>query len=127
MSNTGSVLDVAERFMAALERCDVEAVRDIYAPDAKLWHNFDQSFQEVEDNLKTLSWIHKKLSDLRYEIVRRDVISGGYYQQHILRGKLASGDEFAMPACAIVTVRAGKIVALDEYLDSAHTRPLQGE
>ncbi len=127
MSSTRSVLDVAERFMAALERCDVDAVRDIYAPDAKLWHNFDQSFQEVEDNLKTLSWIHKKLSNLRYEIVRRDVISGGYYQQHILRGTLASGDEFAMPACAIVTVQKGKIVALDEYLDSTHTRPLKSE
>lgn len=119
-------LEVGERFMDALERCDIDAVRGLYAEDARLWHNFDQSLQPVEENLKTLAWIHRKLDDLQYEIVRREPIPGGYYQQHILRGTLASGDAFAMPACAIVKVENGRIVALDEYLDSAHTNPLQG-
>jgi|TARA_B100000780_G_scaffold162320_1_gene113469 ketosteroid isomerase-like protein len=115
---------IGERFMTSLECCDIDTTRNIYAVDAKLWHNFDQSFQSVEENIKTLQWLHRKLSDVVYEIVVREAIPGGFYQQHILRGTLASGEKFAMPACAIVKVKAGRIVSLDEYLDSQHTVPL---
>ena len=116
---------VADDFMKALERCDIDAARSMYRDDAKIWHNFDQDYQSVEENLKTLQWLHETLSDVRYEIVRREPIPGGYYQQHVLRGKLASGESFAMPACAIVKIEDGRIASLDEYLDSRHTRPLQ--
>lgn len=125
MSSTDAEnFSIGERFMAGLERCDIEATREIYAVDAKLWHNFDQSFQSVEENLKTLQWMHRKLSDIVYEIVVRESIPSGFYQQHILRGVLASGEKFAMPACAIVKIAAGRIVSIDEYLDSQHTLPL---
>lgn len=120
-----SVLALAERFMDALERCDVAAVRAIYASDAKLWHNFDQKLQSVEENLNTLEWLHAMLTDVEYHIVRRELIPGGYYQQHVLRGKLKSGEVFAMPACAIIKVENDKIVSVDEYLDSRHTKPLR--
>lgn len=124
MTQADENLALAERFMTALEQCDVETTRQIYAEDARLWHNFDGEFQSVEDNLKTLQWVHRKLDDLRYDIVRREAIPGGFYQQHVLRGKLASGEEFAMPACAIVKVENGRIASLDEYLDSAQVAPL---
>ena len=124
-SNDAENLALGERFMAALERCDVQATRELYAADAKLWHNFSQSFQPVEENLKTLEWMHRKLSNIEYDVVVREPIPGGFYQQHVLRGTLASGKAFAMPACAIVKVEDGKIVALDEYLDSQHTLPLR--
>ena len=125
MTDEQAVLQLADRFMAALERCDVEAVRAMYASDAKLWHNFDQKLQSVEDNLKTLEWLHATLTEVEYEIVRRELIPEGYYQQHVLRGMLKSGEAFAMPACAIIKVEAGKIVSVDEYLDSRHTKPLR--
>ena len=117
-------LAVGERFMDGLVRGDIEATRDIYSADAKLWHNFDQAFQSVEENLKTLQWMHRKLSDVAYEVSIREPIPGGFYQQHVLRGTLASGEPFAMPACAIVKVKDGKIVSVDEYLDSQLTLPL---
>lgn len=124
MSDTEQYLALGERYMHAVTNCDLDAVRDIYAPGARIWHNFDQPLQSVEDNLKTLQWIHGKLNDLEYDIVRREPIPGGYYQQHVLRGKLASGADFAMPACVIVKVEDGKIASLEEYLDTAHTQPL---
>lgn len=125
LENVDENLAIAARFMQALEACDLDAVRELYAADARLWHNFDQQLQSVEENIKTLQWIHGKLDDLKYEIVRVEPIPGGYYQQHVLRGKLANGKPFAMPACAIVKVRRGRIASLDEYLDSAHTAPLR--
>ncbi|MBT8077804.1 MAG: nuclear transport factor 2 family protein [Gammaproteobacteria bacterium] len=124
MSDADKNLEIGERYMQAVSSCDVDAVREIYAPDARIWHNFDQALQSVEDNIKTLEWIHGKLSDLEYDIVRREPIPGGFYQQHVLRGKLATGADFAMPACAIVKIENGRIASLDEYLDTAHTQPL---
>jgi len=118
-------LKLAERFMAALEACDVDAVRELYAPDARIWHNFDQALQPVEENIKSLEWMHRKLTDLEYDIVRREPIPGGWYQQHVLRGTLPSGEPFAMPACAVIKVEGGRIVSLDEYLDTAQTQPLR--
>ena len=125
MSEAEENLALAARYMKALTECDVDTVRAVYARDARIWHNFDQALQPVEDNIRSLEWMHRKLADLDYDVVRREPIPGGFYQQHVLRGTLASGERFAMPACAIIKIEDGKIVSLDEYLDTAHTRPLR--
>ena len=44
----------------------------------------------------------------------------GFVQQHVVRGRNALGEEFAIPACLVVTVVEGRITRLDEYLDSRH-------
>ena len=54
-------LDVAERFFTAVESGDLEAVRAIYAPDARIWHNHDRKEQTVEENLKVLAWVARHL------------------------------------------------------------------
>ena len=51
------------RFFAALEAGDVETLREIYAPDAVIWHNDDLVEQPVEDNLKVLRGLHRAVSD----------------------------------------------------------------
>lgn len=124
MSEAEANLALAERYIDALMRCDVDTVLEIYSPDARLWHNFSQTFQSVEDNVRSLKWMHRRLKDMRYEIVRREPIPGGFYQQHVLRGTLQSGEAFAMPACAIIKIEDNRIVSLDEYLDFAQTQPL---
>lgn len=124
MENSNDALVVAERFMAALNVADGDAVKEIYSPDARIWHNFSDQLQSVEDNIKSMYWMHRKLSNLNYDIQRREAIPGGFIQQHILRGTLASGDEFAMPACAICKVEDGRITSLEEYIDTAQTKPL---
>lgn len=125
MSETDDVLAVAQRFTDALNAGDADAVRAIYSTDAKIWHNFDQAFQSVDENIRTLVWLHSVLKDVDYDIRRREVTSDGFFQQHVLRGKLPSGEVFAMPACAICKVENGRIVALDEYLDVSHVEPLR--
>lgn len=124
MKNSDEALDVAERFIAALTAADIDAVREIYSPDVRIWHNFTGELQSVDDNIKSLLWMHRTLNGMNYDVQRREPIPGGFYQQHILRGTLASGEEFAMPACAICKVEDGHIVMLEEYLDSAQTAPL---
>lgn len=113
-----------DRVMAAIESGDRAAVAACYAPDARIWHNFDGVAQTLEENLATLAWIEKRLSNRKYEIVARHAFDGGYVQQHVLTGTLASGEPFRMPACLVVQVKDGKISRLDEYLDTAHTKAL---
>lgn len=124
MENNEQNLQLGERLMACLEACDVDAARELYKPDARIWHNFDQRCQPLEENLKSLQWIHRKLKNLCYDVKRREPIPDGFYQEHVLKGTLANGDEFEMPACAIIKVEDGRIASLDEYLDSAHARLL---
>lgn len=78
MNEEAGNLAVAAQFIAALEACDLDAVRNLYASDARLWHNFDQQLQPVEDNIRTLQWLHGKLDDVQYEIVRLEPIPGGF-------------------------------------------------
>ena len=103
------------------------ASRDIvrYAPDAVVWHNYDGVAQTVDENLRVLRWLVRHVTDLRYEEVRRLRTPEGFVQQHVLRAKALDGSEVTIPACLIGTVRDGRIVRLEEYIDSAHVAPLR--
>jgi ketosteroid isomerase-like protein len=107
------------RFFAALEAGDIDTVREIYAPDAVIWHNDDLIEQPVEDNLKVLQGLHRAVSDLHYEIVRRVPTPDGLLQQHVLRGQLPDGSDVALHAAMYLQVRDGHITRIEEYLDSA--------
>ena len=110
--------ELVVRFFSALEAGDIETLREIYAPDAVIWHNDDLLEQSVEDNLKVLQGLHRAVSGLRYDIVRRAVLPDGVLQQHVLRGALADGTEVELHAAMYLRVRDGHITRIEEYLDS---------
>ena len=116
-------LELAERFFAAVERGDIDQIRAIYAPDARIWHNHDRKEQTVEENLKVLKWVARNLTNRRYRVQRRVAIPGGFLQQHILEAETANGP-FSMPACIVVEAKDGRITRLEEYLDSAQAAHL---
>jgi uncharacterized protein len=117
-------LDVAERFFRAVEAGDIEAIRAIYAPEARIWHNHDRLEQTVDENLRVLAWVAKNLTNRRYRVQRRVAIPGGFMQQHVLEAE-AAGGPFSMPACIVCEVRDGRIIRLEEYLDSAQANHLR--
>jgi len=106
-------------FFAALEAGDIDTLREIYAPDAVIWHNDDLIEQPVEENLKVLQGLHRAVSGLRYDIVRRVPTADGVLQQHVLRGSLPNGAEVELHAAMYLQVRDGHITRIEEYLDSA--------
>ena len=107
------------RFFAALEAGDIGTLREIYAPDALIWHNDDLLEQSVEDNLKVLQGLHRAVSGLRYDVIRRAATADGVLQQHVLRGQLPNGAEVELHAAMYLQVRDGHITRIEEYLDSA--------
>lgn len=112
-------LALAERLAAAIDANDLDALREeIYTPDVVVWHNDDQREQRVDENLKVLNWLHRKVGNKRYEAVVRHATPTGYVEQHVLRGTAPNGTELEIPACLVVTVTGGRISRIDEYLDS---------
>jgi uncharacterized protein len=112
-------LELAERLFKAIEAADIDAVREIYAPDAEIWHNTDNLVQSPADNARTLSWITTNLSDMAYTQVRRSATDDGFVQQHVLVLTNRAGQRVEVPACIVVRIADGHITRLDEYLDSA--------
>lgn len=117
--------ELADRFFAAVSAGDATALTGLYAPDARIWHNDDGTEQTVAENLRVLRWLSRTVENLRYEDIRRYVLPDGFAQQHILRGHLPGHGALEVPASLFVQVRDGRITRIDEYVDSAATRPLR--
>jgi ketosteroid isomerase-like protein len=114
-----AIRNLAQRFFAAIERGDLEAVQAIYAPGAIVWHNTDGIAGSVADNLKTLANFIRFVPERRYTEQRLEIFDGGFAEQHLLKGKLANGKEVSLAACIVCRVADGRITRLDEYFDSA--------
>jgi ketosteroid isomerase-like protein len=115
--SVGTEVDPLGRLIAAIAAGDVDEVRAIYAPDARIWHNTEEREQSVDENLRVLRWLVRNVSDLRYEDIRRQKTERGYVQQHVLRGTTADGEQLAVHACIVVETEDGRITRLDEYID----------
>jgi ketosteroid isomerase-like protein len=120
-----SILALAERFSAAAGSGDIEALRQIYAEDARIWHNFDNVGQTVDENLKVIGWMEHVLPGRKYDVLRRVVIPGGYLQQHVLSGTTRKGASISIHACLVVMVKNGRISRLEGYLDPTQAAALR--
>jgi uncharacterized protein len=112
-------LDLAERMFRAIEQGDLAALRDCYDPGIVVWANFDGKEQNLDQSMRLLGWLCTKLGDRQYDVQRREIIAGGFLQEHTLRGVAPDGTTIAMPACIIATVAGGRITRIHEYLDPA--------
>jgi ketosteroid isomerase-like protein len=109
--------ELADRLLAAIGAADEAALREVYSPDAGIWHNFDQKDQTVDENLLTLHDLHRRLDGLAYTEIRRFLAPGGFVQQHVLTGRAKAGP-VCIPAMIRFTVEDGRITRLEEYLDT---------
>jgi ketosteroid isomerase-like protein len=119
-------MNAADAIFKAIEAGDIDAVRDVYAPDAVIWHNFDQVEQSVDDNLQVLGWMVHTFAERSYDEVVRHEWDEGFVQQHVLRLTKHDGTKVALPCCIVAKVANGKITRIDEYLDSAQAAALAG-
>jgi ketosteroid isomerase-like protein len=127
MSTQQDIHAFAERFMAALNGTDAAAVRSFYTPDATCWHNFDDYDQPIDENMKLFEWMARKAPGRRYQVVRRDLLPGGWFQQHVLEADLPDGRRLRMLACCVITLENGLIRRIEEYLDPAQAAVLSSK
>ena len=111
--------DLADAFFAAIERGDLDKVREIYAPEVEVWHNVTGRTQTRDENLKLLDFFAGRVPQRRYEVLSRDFFPGGFVQRHVLHGELASGEPLEAAVCLVIHAEDGRIQRLYEYLDAA--------
>ena len=124
--SAADILALAERLVQASNRGDNEEIARCYAPDARIWHNFDGQEQTIAEMFKVTRWIDKKLTNRTYTVLRREAFPGGYMQQHVMTGTLANGDKFELPACFVALVKDGVVTRVEEYLDTKQADKLRG-
>ena len=115
---TLDALELGDRLFQAICSGDLDGVREIYAPNVRVWHNLDGVEQSLEENLRLLAWVVKNVAGLRYEHVRRQRTESGFVQQHVLCGTAPGGEPLEVAACLVCRVEDGRITQIDEYLDS---------
>jgi ketosteroid isomerase-like protein len=124
VTRESDMLDLCERFFAAAAAGDVEAMREMYAPEAVIWNNHTMVTQNVEQNLQMLAAVVRHIRGFRYEDVNRQVTASGFVEEHVLRGETPDGAQLSVPACVVCEVVDGRITRFSEYLNSAHLEPL---
>lgn len=123
-------IEIGKQFFKAIEKGDIETVRNIYHPDVEIWHNVDgldrrTTGQSREENIALLKMVTRIVRDWEYDVWYREATETGFVQQHILRGLLPKGEKLALPVCIIFQINDGQITRLDEYFDSANAAQLK--
>lgn len=116
--------DILTAFFDAIERGDLDLIASIYGDDLQVWHSNDGITQGKADNLKTLRAL-TRLASRRYEIFERVVAGEVAAQRHRLHLTSADGAQsWSGDAAIFFTIRDGRIVRIDEYIDSGAVREL---
>jgi ketosteroid isomerase-like protein len=122
-----SVTEVADAFFRAIEQSDVNALTRFYDDELKAWHNFDGVTQTKAQNIELLATVLKHTRRIEYVVHERIVLGDRIAQRHQMNVETVSGKSFTMPVAFFLTIREGKIVRMEEYIDSAQLNPLFAE
>lgn len=121
-----STLEIAGALFERIESGDPAGVAALYSEDVEVWHNFSNATQRKAENLHTLTGLIASVDQIRYDVKERVALDAErVLQRHDLCCRTQDNVNFTIPACIFITVRAGRIVRIDEYLDSAQANELR--
>lgn len=115
---------VADRFVRVLETGDVADLERLYHPDLRFAIRTAGTTFGRDEALANFRQMWTLLQDVAVELVDRQATTSGFIVQQVLSATGPSGQRVRVPMCMIFTLRAGLIVGIDEYFDSAAVAPL---
>ena len=117
-------IEVAHQFFDALQHIDERAIRDLVAPGAILWQNYDNSEKPFESRISGLLKLGSAVPGFAYaDRVYMEAPMGAVLQHRIL-GKTVDDDDVNIPIMARIFVENGRISRFEEYLDRGNLEPL---
>ena len=119
MISTNPSLAVVGRFVAALERGDLDALNACFAPQARIWHNTDQKWATVEENAVGTTYYFEAFTSRTYKIDRLEPLPGGALLQFVAHIVRTDGRTLDWPGCVVFDIEDDMIVKLMEYIDLA--------
>lgn len=122
---TTTMTEISDRFFAAATANDIDALRALYAEEARIWHNWDDHEQDVEENLTSLAGIPQRYDSFGYDDVRTVDLPDGFLRQHDILAERA-GRSVRVPAILRGYVSDGRITRIEEYFDLGQLSPVRG-
>ena len=112
-------VEAADALNHAIMSGDPDALRGVYAPDAIVWHNTDGvelTRDEVIGGVQDL----RAASEIRIEVIRRETTVDGFVQTQRFTLTPQVGEPVVFwSAFWVVLDPNGKIIRLDDFIDSA--------
>jgi ketosteroid isomerase-like protein len=115
---------VAQKLTERILAGDVDGVADLYHDDLTAWRSHDGRTLGRKQALRVVEILGRQLRELRYEDVRIQPTPTGFVQQHVMRCLSPRGEPVEAQVCMVATLRDGRILHVDEYMDSAQMAPL---
>jgi ketosteroid isomerase-like protein len=120
-----TIIDVADRLFAAIERGDFAAVDRMWSADIAVWRVGARHDNEKSRALRVIDWFITATTERHYEILDRQFFDTGFLQQHVLHAIGHAGQSISMRVCIVIRVGTdGLITRIDEYFDPAQIAPL---
>ena len=120
------VTAVADEMFAAIERGDVKALAAMWSDDVLVWRLGGGRARDKPRALAVIDWFVASTTSRRYEVLDRQIFDGGFVQKHVVHAVTANDTPVTFRACLIVKVDDGRVLRIDEYLDSADLVALAG-
>jgi len=115
-------------YFDAIERRDVDAVAELYAPGFSFWVNLTGAESSREQNLVTLREGYALLRRRCYDDRRIETFETGFVARYSVNVVQHNGKRASLQACIVAQCKDGRITHIDEYLDSSKfRRPPAGE
>ena len=120
-----TIVDVADRLFAAIEKSDMAAVDRLWSDDIAVWRAGARRDDDKRRALRVIDWFVTTTTERRYEILDRRLFEGGFVQQHILHATGHAGQSISMRVCIVIRMGTNGLVnRIDEYFDPAEIAPL---
>jgi ketosteroid isomerase-like protein len=119
--------DLADRFLDALARYDVDALGPLLDEGCVRWLNLSGEVQRREELLAVVALERDVVVDPTFDVRHRAATDDGFVLQLTAAGTTRGGTPFRIPVCLVVTVDAERITRIDEYASSHHVAPLLQE
>ena len=106
----------------AIEAGDLDAVADCYADEMTMWFNVTGQESSKEENLAALVAGQSVARRRLYNDRNINTFDDGFVVQYTTHVVAHNGTKVPLHACLVARVHDGKIVRMDEYLDSTKFR-----
>lgn len=116
--NDSELRALCHRFFDAIERRDVASIADCYGPELKFWFNVTGTETTREENLAALTDGYLRHRRRTYDDRTINTFEGGFVVQYSTNVVTHDGARTSLCACLVAECRDGKIVRIDEYMDS---------
>jgi ketosteroid isomerase-like protein len=124
-ATTEVIVDAADHLFSSIEKGDVQAVDQLWSDGIAVWRPGARRDDDKVRALRVIDWFVSATTQRRYEILDRELFTGGFVQQHVLHATGHAGQSISLRVCIVIRVEAGgQINRIDEYFDPAGIAPL---